>query len=64
MSRAVTDWLGLPLSLYSSSYSGDNVYIRAGEFEWKVDEQKHAIPTDRSFYDAIFKNGSVVDMKM
>lgn len=22
----MTDWLGLPLSLYSSSYSGDNIY--------------------------------------
>jgi hypothetical protein len=60
----MTDWLGLPLSLYSSSYSGDNVYLKAGQFKWKVDEQKHAIPTDRTFYDAIFANGSKVQMQM
>jgi hypothetical protein len=60
----MTDWLGLPLSLYSSSYSGDNVYLKRGEFRWKVDLQQHAIPTDRSFYDAIFANGSKVGMKM
>ena len=35
----LTDWLGLPLSLYSSSYSGDNVYL--GEYDWKVDSLKH-----------------------
>eukprot|EP01051_Picozoa_sp_SAG22_P000329 SAG22_NODE_7_length_40155_cov_25.241356_42_plen_204_part_00 len=54
----MTDWLGVPLSLYSSSYSGDNVYINRSQFEWKVDGQKHAIPTTRAFYDAIFRNGT------
>ena len=37
----MTDWLGLPLSLYSSSYSGDNVYLKRGEFRWKVAAARH-----------------------
>ena len=52
----LTDWLGLPLSLYSSSYSGDNIYL--GEYDWKVDSLKHALPVDRRFYDDIFRNAS------
>jgi len=52
----LTDWLGLPLSLYSSSYSGDNIYL--GQYDWKVDSLKHALPVDRRFYDDIFRNAS------
>ena len=34
------------------------MYINQSLFDWKVDEQKHAIPITRSFYDAIFHNGT------
>ena len=52
----LTDCLGLPLSLYSSSYSGDNIYNRTARYNWKIDLQKHALPVGRAFYDDIFAN--------
>lgn len=60
----MTDWLGLPLSLYASSYSAGNVYRQADMFAWNTDDRGHAIPVDRTFYDAIFRNGTAAGMKM
>jgi hypothetical protein len=60
----MTDWLGLPLSLYSSSYSGDNIYNETARYNWKVDAQKHALPVSRDFYDDIFANGTAAGMRM
>ena len=54
----LSDWLGLPLSLYSSSYSGDNIYVNVSKYNFKVDQQKHALPVSRAFYDDIFANAS------
>jgi hypothetical protein len=61
----LTDWLGLPLSLYAPAYSIDSSYINESLYTWAKDPiSGHALPTDRSFYDSLFKNGTRAGMKM
>ena len=60
----LSGWLGWPTSLYSSSYSAENVYRKAGKYSWKVDETLHALPVDRAFYRDIFANASAAGIKM
>eukprot|EP01062_Namystynia_karyoxenos_P062941 TRINITY_DN55796_c0_g1_i1.p1 TRINITY_DN55796_c0_g1~~TRINITY_DN55796_c0_g1_i1.p1 ORF type:complete len:813 (+),score=232.56 TRINITY_DN55796_c0_g1_i1:69-2441(+) len=59
----MTDWLGLPLSLYMAMYNLHNIYM--GDFPWLRDEStNHSLPADRKFYDAIFRNGTRIGMRM
>ena len=62
----LTDWLGLPLALYSSAYSGSNVYLHSGRFNWTTDPVNtgNVLPLGRAFYDEMFRNGTRAGMKM
>eukprot|EP01043_Picozoa_sp_COSAG02_P034822 COSAG02_NODE_2457_length_8810_cov_4.343933_7_plen_1170_part_00 len=62
----LTDWLGLPLSLYSSAYSGENVWIKSGQFTWTIDpvDSGNVLPRGRAFYDSMFANGTKAGMRM
>eukprot|EP00662_Eupelagonemidae_sp_cell21_P010466 gene10466-31294_t len=43
----MTDWLGMPTSLYNPMYSARNVYIEEGRYQWSVDPASgSALPID------------------
>ena len=66
----MTDWLGMPTSLYNPMYSANTSYISANPElgAWAVDTSSamggSAIPLDPAYYRAAFRNGSRAKMKM
>ena len=63
----LTNWLGVPSSLYAPMWSANNSYI--DQYRWIVDETVGAdagaaIPVDPQFYRDVFKNGSHADIRM
>ena len=68
----LSDWLGMPTSLYNSMYAAtNNTYIEDKaryNYTWAVDAGApgggSALPVDKMFYRDIFANGSKARMKM
>ena len=63
----LTDWLGMPTSLYAPMWSANNSY--RDQYRWIADtdvgtDAGAAIPVDIDFYRDVFKNGSHAQMKM
>ena len=66
----MTDWLGLPTSLYNPMYAANTSYITHNPElgQWAIDHASakggSAIPLDPAYYRAAFRNGSRARMRM
>ena len=58
----MTDWLGMPLSLYMAEYSKFNIYVN--DYKFYFDNTNHSLPIDKNFYIDLFRNGTKIGMKM
>ena len=65
----MTDWLGMPTSLYNPMYAANTSYITSNTSygEWAVDRGSamggSAVPLDAAYYRAAFRNGSRARMQ-